>query len=74
MTLDTQRALLRIERVSERIGRSRSWIWEAVKRGDFPAPIKLSTRCTRWDSLAVGRWIDAQLDACLASGDAAGAE
>ena len=62
MSLEKQRALWRIEKVSECIGRSRSWIRDAVKRGDFPAPLKLSTRCTRWDSIAVGRWIDAQIE------------
>ena len=61
MTLEKHRALQRIEQVSERIGRSKSWIWDAVKRGDFPSPVRLSTRCTRWDSLAVDQWIEAQL-------------
>ena len=61
MTLERKRALERIEQVSERIQRSRSWIWDAVRRGEFVAPIRLSTRCTRWDSSAVDQWIDQQL-------------
>lgn len=52
------KSLLRIEQVSDRIQLGRSWIWSAVKRGEFPSPQKLSARCTRWDSTAVDRWID----------------
>ncbi len=54
------RSLLKIEQVSERIQLGRSWIWGAVKRGAFPAPQKLSNRCTRWDSFQVERWISEQ--------------
>lgn len=56
------KSLLRIEQVSERIQLGRSWIWGAVKRGEFPAPQKLSSRCTRWNSQAVDQWIDQRLD------------
>lgn len=56
------RTLERIEQVSERIQLGRSWIWAAVKRGEFPAPQKLSTRCSRWDSNLVDAWIDSRLD------------
>lgn len=43
---DQPRSMLRIEQVMERIQRGRSWIWEAVRRGEFPAPRRLSPRCT----------------------------
>jgi prophage regulatory protein len=56
------RSLLRIEQVVERVQRGRSWIWMAVKKGDFPEPRRLSPRCTRWDSEAVDQWIARQLD------------
>lgn len=55
------KSLLRIEQVSERIQLGRSWIWGAVKRGEFPAPQKLSSRCTRWNSQAIDKWIDQRL-------------
>lgn len=57
------KSLLRIEQVSERIQLGRSWIWGAVKRGEFPEPKKLSARCTRWDSQVVAQWIDQRLAA-----------
>jgi prophage regulatory protein len=58
-----QKSLLRIEQVAERIQLGRSWIYGAVKRGEFPAPAaKLSRRCTRWDSDSVDAWINKQLN------------
>ena len=58
-----QKSLLRIEQVTERIQLGRSWIYGAVKRGEFPAPAaKLSRRCTRWDSEAVDKWINERLN------------
>lgn len=50
-----------VNQVGARIGRGASWIWGAVRRGEFPAPRKLSRRCTRWSSVEVDRWIDQQL-------------
>lgn len=57
------RAVRRMEdvhQVAARIGRSRSWVWAAVVRGEFPAPLRQSSRCTRFDSWAVDRWIAQQ--------------
>ncbi|MDH4447233.1 MAG: AlpA family phage regulatory protein [Acidovorax sp.] len=57
------RSLLRIEQVMERVQRGRSWIWMAVQKGDFPEPVRLSARCTRWDSTLVDDWIEQQIAA-----------
>ncbi len=54
-----------IEQVMERITRRRSWIYSAVRRGDFPQPVRLSTRCTRWDSREVDRWIEQRLQGAV---------
>ncbi len=56
------RSMLDIRTVGARIGRGPSWIWDAVKRGDFPKPVRFSSRCTRWDSLLIDRWIDQQFE------------
>lgn len=53
-------ALLRIDQVSALVQYGRSSIWAMVKRGDFPSPVRLSRRCTRWDSRAVNQWIQQQ--------------
>lgn len=54
------RRLEDVRQVGARIGRSKSWILDAVRRGEFPAPRRLSPRCTRWDSHAVDQWIELQ--------------
>lgn len=62
-TQQDQQQFVRLEdvrQVGERIGRSKSWIHDAMKRGEFPAALRLSTRCTRWKSTDVDQWIEAQ--------------
>jgi prophage regulatory protein len=54
------RRLESVRQVGGRIGRGASWIWAAVRRGEFPAPVRFSSRCTRWDSFSVDKWIDEQ--------------
>ncbi|MCZ2405754.1 MAG: AlpA family phage regulatory protein [Burkholderiales bacterium] len=49
-----------VRQVGARIGRSKSWIHAAIKRGEFPAASRISARCTRWKSTDVDRWIEAQ--------------
>lgn len=36
---------------------SKSTLWRRVKKGDFPAPVKLSTGVTAWRVEEVRRWI-----------------
>ena len=50
------RSFLRMKQVKAAIGLSKSWIHEAVKRGDFPAPISLGARTVAWDAEAVAEW------------------
>lgn len=53
---DQLRTFLRIKQVKEVTGMSRSWIYEAIRRGDFPAPISLGARAVAWDSAAIAAW------------------
>jgi prophage regulatory protein len=50
-------ALIRREEVQRRIGLKRSALYEAVARGDFPAPVKISARAVAWIESDVSRWI-----------------
>ena len=50
------RSFLRIKQVIATTGMSRSWLYEAVKRGDFPAPITLGARAVAWDAADVAAW------------------
>lgn len=37
---------------------SHGTLWAKVKKGEFPAPIKLSARITAWDAESVRAWLD----------------
>ncbi len=50
------RSFLRLKQVKTVTGMSRSWIYDAIRRGDFPAPIPLGVRAVAWDSAAVAAW------------------
>ena len=49
--------VLRLPQVKARIGMGRSWIYAAMKRGDFPAPVRLSIRAVGWRVADVDAWI-----------------
>jgi len=50
--------LLTDRQVSSILGVSRSHLWAKVKCGDWPAPVKISERCTRWKSSAIAALIE----------------
>ena len=47
---------IRLSRVTEITDLSRASIWRRIRVGDFPAPIKLSSNCARWDLGAIQAW------------------
>lgn len=49
--------LLKLSDVEATIGLGHSWIYERIKAGEFPAPVKLSERCVRWRESEVAAWI-----------------
>lgn len=52
-------ALLTVKTVMATTGLARSTIHNKVKDGTFPAPIRLSARCSRWTSQSIQQWIQA---------------
>lgn len=55
--------LLRLPDVEARVGLRKSSIYDAVKRGDFPAPVKLSRRAVCWPASAIDAWITGRIKA-----------
>lgn len=47
---------LRLNQVKLRTGFSRSWIYEAIRRGDFPAPISIGARAVAWTEQSIADW------------------
>ena len=50
--------LLTIKQVAERAQRCRASIYNDIKRGTFPAPVKVGPRATRWRETEVDEWIE----------------
>jgi prophage regulatory protein len=55
--------LLRLPQVIQRTGLSRSSIYAAVKRGEFPKSIQLGPRAVAWPSGEIDAWVQARIDA-----------
>lgn len=61
-TVTTQpRRIMRLPQVQAATGFGRAWIYELMKRGDFPQARKIGLRAVGWDSLEVEAWIAKQL-------------
>lgn len=52
--------LLRRPEVEARTGLSRSTIYGWMKRGDFPAPVKLGTHLVAWRESDVTNWLESR--------------
>jgi prophage regulatory protein len=50
--------ILRRPEVETRTGLSRSTIYDAMARGDFPQPIKLGLRAVGWSETEITEWLD----------------
>jgi len=55
------RSFLRLKQVKAATGMSRSWLYEAIRKGEFPAPIPLGARAVAWDSAAIADWQAARI-------------
>lgn len=49
--------LIRLKEVLRICGKSRSSLYEAIKRGNFPAPVKLQCRSSAWIKAEVVQWV-----------------
>ncbi len=54
---DTDR-LLRIDAVLELVTMSRAWAYDAMKKGEFPAGVKISARTRGWTVSSILSWIE----------------
>lgn len=54
-TIETR--LVRLPEVMQRTGMSRSWIYDAVKGGRFPSPVRLGGRSVAWREADLTLWL-----------------
>jgi|tagenome__1003787_1003787.scaffolds.fasta_scaffold18661994_1 prophage regulatory protein len=50
------RRFLRMKELPPITGRSRSWIYEAIRRDEFPAPISIGARSVAWTEESIAEW------------------
>lgn len=58
--LQLEDALLRMRLVNQATGLSPATVYRKVAAGEFPEPVRLGARCTRWKAADVRAWIQAQ--------------
>lgn len=54
----TQDCILKLPEVLDVSGLSEDSLARGIKRGDFPAPVKLGPRAIGWRASDIQRWID----------------
>jgi prophage regulatory protein len=54
---DIEDRVLKPATVIDRVGLSRVTIWRMVRRGEFPAPARLSPGRIGWSAHAVNAWV-----------------
>ncbi len=57
----TPRRIMRLPQVQDATGFGRAWIYELMKRGDFPKAHKIGLRAVGWSSTEIEAWIAKQL-------------
>jgi prophage regulatory protein len=66
MSSSPEIGFIRLPEVLALSGKSRSSIYAAIKRGEFPAPVKLSTRSSAWIRSEVAAWAASRVKASRA--------
>ncbi len=58
MTYQQDLRLIRLREVLAICGMSRSSVYDAIKKGEFPAPVKLCGRSSAWVWSEVIHWVE----------------
>lgn len=59
--------ILRLPATLEATGLSRTRLYELIKRGEFPPPVKISVRAVGWRHSEIQEWIKTRALAAMAS-------
>ena len=60
--------ILRRNQVEERTGLKRSTLYEQIKKGDFPSPIKIGIRAVGWIDSEIQAWLESRVKVSAAPG------
>lgn len=56
-----ERRILRLDEVEAKSGFKRAHIYNLIKVGKFPKPLRLGVRAIGWDSVEIDQWITDRL-------------
>ena len=56
-----ERRILRLDEVEAKSGFKRAHIYNLIKEGKFPKPLRLGVRAIGWDSVEIDQWITDRL-------------
>lgn len=62
-SIPTERRILRRAEVEAKTGFKRAHIYNLIKQGQFPKPMRLGVRAVGWDSREIDEWIAERLKA-----------
>ena len=66
--------ILRLDDVKSKTGLGRTTIYDQVRAGDFPRPIKISSRAIGWIDEEIEGWVQDRVSARDSSGPSTGRE
>jgi prophage regulatory protein len=58
LNVSAELRLIRLKEVLAICGKSRSSVYEAIKKGEFPSPVKLRGRSSAWVKSEVLQWAE----------------
>ncbi len=68
MSSSTEIRFIKLPQVLALCGRSKSSIYGAIKKGEFPAPVKLSCRSVGWIYSEIASWAEERVKASRSGG------
>ena len=54
---------IRLPAVLQKVGMSKSFVYDLITQDKFPKPVKVSSRISCWVAAEVEQWIQEQIDA-----------
>ncbi|WP_321965191.1 AlpA family transcriptional regulator [Paraburkholderia sp. J7] len=67
----SEKKILRLHDVMVMVGVRKTTIYAWVKRGEFPAPVRLGARAVGWRESEIGDWLASRIPAGTKAGDIA---
>ena len=54
---------IRLPEVRQKVGMSKSYIYDLITQDKFPKPVKVSSRISCWVAAEVDQWVQERIDA-----------